>query len=202
MSHDEPEFAGVQSLEDLDAGRRIPIGYPPISIVMVGYDQSRREEVRSVASLVSSLNTGEPSFAAVLLADARAIYSHSRSAGAADHQRAVVLAAIASEVGIKQRLRELASENQMALLDVILNNPREVTQSPPQLLNKTCLAVAGVSLSNEDDVFFKDVERRLFTLRNKVVHGGLLPSEEQARRAVEIATRLSEWLAQLRPLDH
>lgn len=193
MRADDPEFVGVQSLEDLDAGQRIPVGYPRVSTVMVMYDSARREGVDTVAAIVQRMKVGDPPVAATLLADAQAIYSH--RSRAADHQRAVLLAAIASEIAVKERLRELASADMADLVDIILSNPREVTQSPPQLLHTTCKAVTGISLHDDDKPLFNDVEKRVFRVRNAIAHRGMLPTEAEGRKAVDIASRLQRWLS-------
>lgn len=194
-SADDPEFVGIQSLEDLDAGQRIPVGYPAINTVMIGYNRARRERVQTVASIVQLMKSGDPPLAATLLADAQAIYSH-RAEGA-DHQRAVLLAAIASEIAIKERLRALASPDMAELVDIVLSNPREVTQSPPQLLHMTCKAITGVSLHQQDKPLFNDVELRLFKLRNALAHRGQRPTADEGRTAVDIAVRLQRWLSSL-----
>lgn len=196
MRADHPELVGVQSLEDLDARQRIPVGYPSVHVEIVGYDRARRERVETVAAIAQlTMSEDAPPVAATLLAEAEATYSH-RARGR-DHQRAVLLAAIASEIAIKQRLRELARARMADLVDIILSNPREVTQSPPQLLHKTCKAIAGISLRDDDRQLFNDVELRLFKLRNDVAHRGHLPSEAEGRAAVNIAKRLQVWLSSL-----
>jgi hypothetical protein len=196
LSHEEPPFSGVQVLVDLDADERIPIGYPRVSSVLVGYTTEQRDALPSVAEMVALVQSDQPpDLAETLLADVRAMSWPDLSA-ARDHQRIVLIAAIACEVKVKQRLREVSSPERAPLLDVILSNPRDVTQSVPQLLHKVCKGVTGTSLSDADNDLYGAVER-LFTLRNDVAHRGRVPSEDQGRAAVSTAVRLFAWLAEL-----
>ena len=198
LSYEEPPFFGVQVLVDIDADRRIPIGYPRSTSVIVGYTPEQRDALPSVTETVALVKSGQvPDLADTLLADVRAMSWPDLSL-ARDHQRIVLIAAIACEVKVKQRLRELASPDKTALLDVILSNPRDVTQSVPQLLHKVCKGVTSTSLSDADHELYVAVER-LFTLRNDVAHRGRVPTEDQGRAAVSTAVRLFAWLAQLGP---
>ena len=81
------------------------------------------------------------------------------------------------------------------LVEIITENPREVTQSVPQLLRATAAAVVGRSLFEDDRELWKQVDK-LFTLRNRVAHRGHTPSEDEARKAVEAAVALFSWLSE------
>jgi hypothetical protein len=136
-----------------------------------------------------------PPIAEVLLADARALPA---VPGVVDPLRDLLFYAIALEVKVKTRLRELASPDNLGLVEAVIANPREVTQSPPQLLHTTCLALTGRSLSQEDNRLFKDVER-LFKHRNAVAHRGKLPASDRASDYEETTRRVFDWLDGLMP---
>ena len=192
MAHDAPQLIGIQRLEDLDAGStRIPVGYPSVGSVMVVFDPA---SIPSVEALVEASGK-EPEIAETLLADARAIYWPKVQTGQ-DHQRAVLLAAIATEVKVKQWLQEVASPELRPLVEVIVRNPRDVSQSVPQLLHKPLKAVTGRSLIEHDRQLWDGIEQ-LFRVRNGLAHRGELASESQGKAAVECARRLFEWLATL-----
>lgn len=194
MAHDEPQFAGLQTLEDLDAGAPIPVGYPRIETVAVGFSLQHREQMPTVAIVVDAMATSEETtIAATLLADARAIYWPRNRTGH-DHQRAVLLAAIATEIGVKHRLRQIAPAELASLLDLVIANPRDVTQSVPQLLHKTCEAICGRSLLRDDRPLYDAVEKEIVKIRNDIVHRGRTPTGDEGRAAVEAAVRLFAWL--------
>jgi hypothetical protein len=194
-SHEEPKFAGLQVLEDLDAGATIPVGYPPVQGVSVVLSPEAQSKLATVADTVATACDQPRSIADTLLADARAIYWPKYRTGQ-DHQRAVLLAAIATEVKVKERLIELASPSLLPLLRVILDNPRDVTQSVPQLLGKPLEAVAGTSLLKAHRQIWDGVDR-LFTLRNRVAHRGHIPTQEEGTAAVHSARWLFDWLDDL-----
>jgi hypothetical protein len=151
----------------------------------------------SIASVAAILEASakEPDIAKTLLADARAIYWPKFRTGQ-DHQRAVLLAAIAAEVDVKRRLQDFASPELRPLVEIIVRNPRDVSQSVPQLLHKPLKAVTGQSLVESDKRLWDAVER-LFIVRNRVAHRGDLPSETEGRAAVHCTERLFEWLDDL-----
>jgi hypothetical protein len=195
MAHDEPRFAGIQTLEDLQTGERIPVGYPRIEGAAAVFSRDARERMPLVADIVDAMAPGhEPPIAATLLADARAIYWPARRTGR-DHQRAVLLAAIACEVEVKERLRQLAAGPQARLLEVIVANPRDVTQSVPQLLRDASEAITGCSLFKDDRQLWNGIER-LFQVRNRVAHRGHVASAKEAQEGVAAAVRLFAWLSE------
>jgi hypothetical protein len=141
----------------------------------------------------------EPPVQDLLLADAAAVadtlsvtamWKYERR----DTARAVLLAGIATEVKIKRTLMEHAPPQFHALLDVILDNPREIVVAAGQLLDKPMKAALGMSLREEDRALFKEVTERLFPLRNRVAHHGYEPTLAEAQDAVITASRLSGWL--------
>jgi hypothetical protein len=133
-----------------------------------------------------------------LLADARETlggtgWESALAAARRDVRRAVLLAAIASEVKIKDTLREKTPSHQKDLVDVILKGWREVDIAIAQLPHKAMRAAVGRSLHKDDPRLFDAVEK-LFTLRNRIAHDGVEPTLSQAREAVTAAVQLSAWL--------
>lgn len=178
---------------DLDADTIFPIGLGGSAMVTARpLSQEEREGFATFESTAARVRAGEtPPLAEALLADARALPIEP---GASDPLRALLLCAIACEVKVKTRLDQLATPAKASLLDIIIANPREVVQSVPQLLHKTCLAVTGHSLLEENPELHKAVER-LFKRRNDVAHRGKLPPPEAGDEQPEgIATRLFAWL--------
>ena len=104
-----------------------------------------------------------------------------------DFRRAVLIAAIACEVKVKEVLRQAASEDQRSLLDFALDNPREVTVTAADgLFDKLMLATAGRSLRQDDRQLFRHIQE-LYTVRNRVAHSGRLPDKPEAGRVVRAA---------------
>jgi hypothetical protein len=127
----------------------------------------------------------EPPTDAVLFADAHAALH----AGRRDTASAVLYAAMAAELKIKQALLRNARQ----VLDAVLENPRDLPTATGQLLGKTMKAAVGKSLAEEDPQLYNQVTEQLFPLRNHVVHRGSRPGPVEARTAIDIMTRLFRW---------
>ena len=164
----------------------------------------------AIEELLALTSSGvEPATADVLLADARAALSivpvrQQWKAERRDTSRAVLLAGMAAEVKIKRMLAEKAQPEFRPLIDVILENPRDVSVATGQLLDKPMKAALGVSLREEKSkaeseykTLFRDVTEKLFPRRNDVAHRGEQPTLDEAKEAVDIAGRLFAWLGSL-----
>ena len=169
---------------------------------MTAFGRSREEAVtpEELDYVISALQADEaPPDENVLLADAQAVL---RNPGPArrDTARAVLLAAMAAEKKIKATLVAKAPEELHDLLDILLENPRDVSIATGQLLDKPLKAVLGVSLREQDTTLFKDVTDKtktrwgLFPLRNRVAHYAYKPDPAQAEHSVGTAVRLFAWL--------
>jgi hypothetical protein len=135
----------------------------------------------------AELDVGE-----TLLADAQALIREARNRAQA--RRPILMAAIACEVKVKQRLRDLVSAEARKLLDIIIDNPRDVTYQAVALFGKGLEAVCGRSLSKEDRALYSKIDK-LFQVRNKIAHEGLIPVDhEEARRLIIGAKRAFDWL--------
>jgi len=173
----------------------------------VGIQPDRAADSDAIEQLLSLTSAGvEPMDEDVLLADARAALSVMRvrqqwKAERLDTGRAVLLAGMAAEVTIKRTLTEKVRPEQRPLLDVILENPRDMSIATSQLLDKPMKAALGISLREEKPnlpdeykTLFNDVAQKLFPRRNAVAHRGIQPTNEAARETVAIAGRLFAWL--------
>jgi hypothetical protein len=198
-SHEPPQTIGTADLLDIESGRRVPnIGYDQ---PLVMYSQSEETALsRDVLSdVIGRLGEGRKARSAdLLLADARETLAGtgSESALAAsrrDVRRAVLLAAIASEVKIKDTLREKSPSHRRDLVDVILKGWREVDIAIAELPHKAMRAAVGRSLHEDDPALF-DAVKELFNRRNRIAHYGEEPTLSQARDAVRAAVQLSAWL--------
>jgi hypothetical protein len=153
------------------------------------------------AAAAETQRSSDPAPEDLLLADARhassllavtAMWKYQRR----DTARVVLLSAIASEVRVKRALRENAPREFLDLLDVVLDNPRDVTIAAAQLLDKPMQAAIGISLRGADKQLFRDVTK-LFELRNRVAHYAYKPTLTEAQGSLETAVRLSGWLGSL-----
>ncbi|HAF08839.1 MAG TPA: hypothetical protein DCK98_02000 [Chloroflexi bacterium] len=134
----------------------------------------------------------EPPIPALLLADALFFV---RRTGPVELQRAVLLAAIATELKVKEILRS-APPKKAALVEIIIG--RDAPVAVAALFDKTLSAAIGHSLLDEQKDLFKRVWR-LFELRNQIAHSGAVPDLESARDLVRAAREASEWLDSIKP---
>lgn len=195
--HEAVRRDGLISLYRADTGERLPLSWnPALTLTFLREDQAAdRDEVASLLELVAERK--EPALAATLLADAQGVLMPElvrEPSDRLDTPHAVLLAAIAAEVRIKETLRVVATNELRPLLDVVLDSPREVSIAAGQLLDKPLNAIAGTSLRDADKPLFKRVTQELFPLRNRVAHYGYRPTTQEARDAVAAAAELFTWL--------
>jgi hypothetical protein len=114
----------------------------------------------------------------------------------ADYQRAVLMAAIACEVKVKDTLREKVPPDRLPLVDLILENPRDWSLAAVALFDKATSAAFGRSLRADNREAYKDVGK-LFELRNRIAHKGEKPEENEARRCVLSGRQVFRWLDEL-----
>lgn len=110
----------------------------------------------------------------------------------ADIQRAVLLAAIAAELKVKEVLRREAGAK-LPLVQIILEHPRDVSVAAIDLFHKTMKATVGRALHDEDPTLHRAIQR-LFELRNAIVHAGETPAPDVGRAAVLAARGAFDWL--------
>lgn len=196
LADEQPAVMDVQRVFDLDAGEFYPLG-----LHRPGWASFRPGSARPVteAFLREVLATGHqesPPTALALLADARYLATRPPQ----DWPRAVLAAAIAAEVRVKQALRSAATDGARPLVDVLLDNPRDVSLAAANLFDKAMQAVCGRSLRVDDHELFKDVES-LFQVRNSVAHHANRPTAERGARAVQAAVGAFAWLDTLPRTD-
>jgi hypothetical protein len=127
-----------------------------------------------------------------LLADAL----HFAWSNPSDLQRAVLMAAIACEVKVKETLHERAAAELRPLLDVILGSPRDWSVAAVGLFDKPMHATLNRSLKSESAALYKGVGR-LFELRNRIAHRGEKPLDGAGKEAVAAARDVFRWLDSL-----
>jgi hypothetical protein len=153
-----------------------------------------------LAALAEDAGEGPPG----LLAALAKVAEHYARYAVRDLRRAVLMAAIACEVKLKETLRRCATDAQQSLVDFALDNPHEVTVTAADgLFDKLMLATLGRSLRKEDTPLFKDIQR-LYKVRNAITHRGTMPDEADVGCVVRAARRCFIWpdsLAQALRLD-
>ena len=202
--YDGPNFVGYGELvvagtdEEVDSSVRWDLGY-----VLQRGSADDAATAQQIEDAFSKIQAGaEPPIEDVLLTDARAvlrerpIVSRLRH-GRRDTSRVVLLAAIAAEVKIKRTLLEKAPPEFRNLVNIIVDNPRDVTIATGQLLDKPMKAAVGASLRDSDKGLFVAVTETLFPLRNRIAHHGEQPTLGQAQTAFSAAERLFAWLETL-----
>jgi hypothetical protein len=182
-----PPQIGRQLLFDDETNVALPIGWPPMTMRPPGTVALEREDFAHVARHLGQGD--EPPLAEVLLADAVYLAGEQHP----DPGRAVLTAAIALEVRVKEVLREGASPQAQRVVDLMLDSPRDWPQPAAALFDKATGAVLGRSLRNEQRTIYNDVDR-LFQVRNRIAHRGEIPSAKEARDLVENARVAFVWL--------
>jgi hypothetical protein len=200
-AHEAPELNGYGSLvasgtyDEVDEQAR---WHPAITVVSRGEEYAIDTELMERIFAATSAGDG-PALAEVLRADARAVVagptvSQDWKSDKRDTARAVLFAAVACEVKIKATLFAKSPAQFADLLNVILENPREVSVAAGQLVDKPMKAAVGQSLREANKELFKAVSNDLFPRRNKVAHGGYQPTTEEAQESVTTAMNLFAWL--------
>lgn len=184
-----PPLMEFQRVLDLDSG-----SFYNQRIAHLGQASFRPNSARPVGtsfleSLLRDGEPGEPPIAHSLLADAR----HLAGRQPPDWLRAVLVAAIATEVRVKEALKDAAAPESALLLDLVIESPRDVSLAAVSLFDKAMKAVTGHSLREEDSTLYKDVVH-LFEARNRIAHRAMRPSAEEGQRAVDAAYRAFGWL--------
>jgi hypothetical protein len=200
LGTDQPQVVGLTSYYDAD-GQPLPAAFGG-GVTLYPLDPARAVDMRFLSRLVGLLGDERPTIEVEdqLLADAQQQIP-SRPSDILRSQRplvqhAVLLAAVATEVKVKRTLRRVASSDKLALIDNILENPREVSVAAVNLFHTTMNATIGRSLKQDDLSLFKAISR-LFEVRNGVAHRGEQPSAEEARTLVSAAVRACRWLDEL-----
>jgi hypothetical protein len=134
-------------------------------------------------------DSGELPIAETLLADALYFIGLNPP----DWQRAVLIAAIACEVKVKDALRRKVSPDRLPFVDLILDSPRDWSLAAVALFDKAMNAALGRSLRAERHDIYKDITK-LFEVRNGIAHRGERPGDDDGRRVVYAAREVFRWL--------
>jgi len=130
-----------------------------------------------------------PSLASLFLADADA---------AVDLNHSVVLAATGCEAAVKTALRAGANTDQLPLVELLLDRPRDFSVAAAALFDEPCRVVLGRSLKTDNSQLFQKVWR-LFEDRNKIVHRALdkIRPPPDLRGEVAAAAAAVSWLEKM-----
>jgi hypothetical protein len=195
-SHVTPEVVGAPELLDADSGKRVRNVGDARALTAVGNSEDGALGAAGVDDAFGRLaEGGAVPEAALMLHDAHESLTarSGRAHGRRDTRRAVLLAAIASEVQIRATLRDKTPRVRADLVELFAKNWREIEAAIAVIPHTFMKAAVGRSLHEDDPQLFKDVGN-LFKLRNGVAHKGDIPTLEDARKAVSTARALSNWL--------
>ena len=142
----------------------------------------------AVRYLERSVLAEGPRLSATIYADARHDY---------DVRRKVLFAAVALEIEIKGLLQDQAGPDQIALIELLLNHPRDFSMSAASLFHRPCIAVLGHSLKDDDPRLFRLIEQ-LFESRNRIAHRALVGLADTAELAAQVtaAGEAMSWCQQ------
>jgi hypothetical protein len=196
-SHEPPEVLDGFLTETSSERRVRNISFSPrvhiVGFRLAGLTVEVLDEVADLLKVGAVVGDAE-----LLLADAREALAspgveQEWEATRRDVRRAILLAAIASEVKIKGTLLEKTPDDRRSLVEIILKNFRVVEVAVGDLPHKTMKAAIGRSLHEDNPALF-DAVKKLFTDRNAIAHRGEPPELPQARRDVQAAVDLFAWL--------
>jgi hypothetical protein len=182
-----PQIVGRPMLYDEDLDVPVPVDWSwwPSGAWVIPDTVLCPEDLQSMGRRIAG--NLYPSLPSTILADAQYLMSGPNGA------RAVLTAAIALEVKVKDVLRRAASPPADKVIEVLLNNPRDWSMAAASLFDKPMEAVTGRSLRKENKDLYKTTER-LFTVRNGVAHRGEAPTPYEEIALVEGAVEVMAWL--------
>lgn len=188
LSAHAPAQYGIAQLEYRETGERI-FGYGPQQAVTMRSSKLRLD-LADLESIFSSVEAQrEPGIAESLLADA---WHLSDAQAANDQDRAILVAATACEVKVKQFILERVEAKGRAMAQMILDRRSNL----PQLLDEVLHATLGMSLRRANAELFKNIVA-LAAQRNAIIHGGRRnPKADQPRMPAQVASSLFKWLEQ------
>ena len=182
----------LSELIDSD-GRRIPVGYnDPFGPVMMHFSDSALSRELHVKLMREASEGIAPDLADTFLRDAEyAAYAVAHP----NLRQAVLLAAVACEIKIKETISTLASSEQQPLVNLLLENPRDWTMAAAALFDKGMEAICGRSLRKENLALYKEVDL-LFRDRNNIAHKGgtRVSSDDVLLKHISSAKSTFEWL--------
>jgi hypothetical protein len=115
-----------------------------------------------------------------------------------DMQRAIIMAAMACETKVQQVLREKTPDDLKGLILIILKNHREIEVAKIMHFHTVMQEALGCSLLQSDRELYERV-KKLFELRNKIVHEGKADTAQTMRDLIWAAKDVFKWLDQIPP---
>jgi hypothetical protein len=190
LSSEHPPQIWVQELLDAETGEPISGTVRELVGIRLLSEEDALDE-GAMESIIDRTRRRDPiPIAEALLRDAEYLAWHIHPS---DFVRAVLLAAIACEAKIKGTLRKLAPTGTRDLVDLVIDNPREVTLQAASLFDRSTRATVGRSLKDEQPALYKRITR-LFELRNGIAHREEFPDETEAGDVVRAAREAFGWL--------
>lgn len=188
-SAQSPRVTWLTTVVDRETGGRIRIGYnDPITVVRIG--DERALSVADHEETLEAVETGSlADLPELLLADARHL---AWSSEPQQYREAVLMAAVAAEIKIKETLHRVCPEPGRSILAFALRNPRDVSVQAASLYDKAAEAVTGRSLRKEDFEAYKALER-LFVDRNAVAHRAQPMRGDEVRNDLIAAGKALQW---------
>ena len=189
-----PRVAWLTEVRDVATGERVRTGFQdPLQLFGGGHETAITSDIhRDLIDRVRGFE--EPSLPEVLLADAKYLAWRARPP---QSREALLLAAIACEVAIRDCLRAACPEISRAVLEYAIASPRDVSVQAIGLFDKAALAVTGRSLRLEDKELYKQVDI-LFQNRNDVAHRGGEKTSEAVRGGIMAAANAIVWAGTLK----
>lgn len=188
-----PRATGHVTIVDRN-GVRIPLSWnPPMAIEWRG--EVSLMGVSQLEEIAASVRLGQrPSRPRQLLADAEFHAFHARDSNPG---LALVLAAVACEMAVKSFMRETCDAVQLALVELVVESPRDVSLAAASLYDKGLRALNGQSLKDADRELYKALTA-LFEHRNRFAHGRELGlSGGEVRADLEAARGALDYLQSL-----
>lgn len=188
-SSQSPKLVGPTTVVDRATGERIRTGYnDPLKAVMHASEQALSADAHAEA--LREVEQGDTATVPdLLLADAMYL---AWTSDALQYREAVLMAAMAAEVKIKETLDLVCAESARPILAFALRNPRDVSVQAVALYDKAAEAVTGRSVRKENPKLYKSLIR-LFEDRNDVAHRANTAKPDQIRADLVAARDAILW---------
>ena len=119
-----------------------------------------------------------------------------------DLQRAILLAAIACELKVKETMRKKVFARGLPLVETLISKPRDFSMSAAGLFDEAMKAALGRSLREDDKQLYRAIadsptKNALFQNRNAIAHSGAEVELKVAQENVRAARKVFTWLDEL-----
>jgi hypothetical protein len=188
IGEESPYGLAWADLVDLDANEVLPVDKYIAATGTIRFVEPRQvlrqEQVDQLRKVLVAPQ--RPSLPEDLLADAS---YYAGEANPPDRPRALLIAAVACEVKIKDTLRERVASAAAGLLELALRNTRPTVA----LFGKVCKEVTGRSLREDNRDLYNKLDD-LFDRRNDLAHHGQAPTDAQVKESMQAAADVFRWL--------